>query len=222
MVEIEREMVLRRRTPVGFPARVVSPFLSVTTGESLPPVGVCSTLRRNGSRLPMLDCPLNICLSLVPAKVGLAVTRFRTRARLAQPRILIGVSFVAPRREKLPAFKRVLLSFTIHFFSFSFSPLEARATIVELHRTLDVRSEEARLMDQFILSINDFGSRARPRSEELISHSRKLETETRLTIIFVNSNHSPAEWLLNILPLIMNGFCNQRQIQPYLSSGNPR
>jgi len=77
-------------------------------------------------------------------------------------------------------------------------------------------------MDQFILSINDFESRVHPRSEELISHSRKLEAETRLTIIFVNSNHSPTERLLNILSLIMNGFSNQRQIQSSMSSGSPR
>lgn len=53
---------------------------------------------------------------------------------------------------------------------------------------LDVRSEEARLMDQFILSINDFGSPGTgpSRSEELISHSQVRQT--RLTIIFVDSD----------------------------------
>ena len=45
------------------------PLFSLLRQKSWP-IAVCSTLR-NGSRLPMLDCPLNICLSLVPTKVGL-------------------------------------------------------------------------------------------------------------------------------------------------------
>jgi len=55
-------------------------------------------------------------------------------------------------------------------------------------------------MDQFILSINDFGSRnmarrgaarVRPHGEELISHSR-VRAQARLTIISVDSDRSPA------------------------------
>lgn len=60
-------LFLRLRAPPGS-ARVCIPF-SFCYEEAFRP-NVCSTLRRNGSRLPMLDCPLNICLSLVPTKVG--------------------------------------------------------------------------------------------------------------------------------------------------------
>jgi len=165
----------------------------------------------------MLDCPLNICLSL-PSRRKLARRNafpYESAARSAEgqsSRVLSvgGKNFRHSKSLLLPPF-----SFPS---SLSLAAMEARGLVVNARLTYD--PEEARLMDRFILSINDFGSRVHLRNEELISHSRNLEAEIRLTIIFVNSNHSPTERLLNILSLIMNGFCNQRQLQSSMLSGS--
>lgn len=104
-----------------------------------------------------------------PDESWLVVTGFHARARLAEPRIVIEFS-----SSEGKTWHSKSASFTVHFFSLSlsislflflslfFSPRGPHIVVEFPHSTLDVRSEEARLMNQFILSINDFGSRVRP------------------------------------------------------------
>lgn len=196
---------------------LLSPFLSVTTEKLARRCLFHPTAERISAtyaRLPSKYLPFSC-----PDESWLAVTRFHTRARLAQPRDSHRVLSTGGKNFRHS--KSLLLHYSL-FLPLFLSLHGGSRLVVKFLCTLDVRSEEARLMDQFILSINDFGSRVHPRNEELISHSRNLEAEIRLTIIFVNSNHSPTERLLNILSLIMNGFCNQRQLQSSMLSGSPR
>lgn len=161
MVEIEREKVPRRRASRTAPAnsRPPSPRAGLYPLFSLCYGGGASrrclfhpTAKRilaTYARLPSKYLPFPC-----PDERWLAVTRFRARARLVQPRIVVA-SLLLVSEGKTSGIQTVPPSTST--FS-TISPLEARASSL---RVLDVRSEEARLMDQFILSINDFGSRLR-------------------------------------------------------------
>lgn len=137
MVEIEREKVPRRR---HLERRRQSPGLLRRARQDLGCIPLFSLLRQES--LPLLFVPPYggtdpgyLCYARLPSKYlpfacpdesWLAVTRFRARAWLVQPRIVIASS---SSEGKTSGIQRVSPSPSPFFLSFSFFPcMEARAS----------------------------------------------------------------------------------------------